>query len=301
MNKPRVIVCDSGVAPRYRDCVQCVDVGCGWQDGHGHGSQIVGLRDCFGVELDLISIKVLDQKNMCDVSTLITALEVINELEADIVCLALAIDINEISDELRAVFHNIRRTGKILISALQNRKDSSYPAALNDVIGVCMTQESLSSFYDKSKAIQCKLPIEPIILESLDGRYQVFRGNSLACALFTYHVACCMVNSSDKCSFSEMETILSTQSVNDLLFHEWFCDPELQNDINTCLEVTEKLEQCLTSVHHSILGSQKNFETFLSSVINKGLCINTKSFLRMKHIENIDLLAAYLIQQRELL
>ncbi len=310
MSKVNAVICDSGISVRQLDYIKAIDIGMGWKDENGHGSQVAEVNSSLFDKVSISSIKILDSMKQCGLDIVFSALEVINDLDVDIVCLALAVDEDEIStlllNDMKERLHKITKQGKIIVSSLHNKKNSSYPASLGNVIGVRMIEpHHKMDFYDSQKSIQCELQLESVICESKDGFYQPFKGNSNACAFFLGHICSTFLNYGKRLTYNELELIFNNQTINDLSFtnnklsKSKHITYERLSEIN--LFVTQFIEEFFDGLNNGIiLDNIKDIQSLndmIHSLSNFGYKINKKTFLKFSDLKTIETLSNYLLLQ----
>lgn len=306
MSKVNALICDSGISISQKGHIKPIDIGLGWKDNNGHGSQIVNVNKSLFNKVSINSIKILDEKKQCGLDTLLSALDIIKETDVDIICLALAIEQEEINPkllkEIEQRFIQITKQGKIVISALHNKKNNSYPASLNNVIGVRMVLPSTrTAFYTPSKKIQCELQVEPVICYSLDGIYKPFTGNSMASAFFFGHVCNILLDYQKRISFNQLEQILSNQTNADLSFNKIECRYD-KNEKEKLINIKNLVAQLVRSYFPDLNDNRiferiKNIQLlndFIHSLSRLDLKINNKTFLKFSDLETVDTLSNYL-------
>ncbi|MBK1809548.1 hypothetical protein JHL18_02665 [Clostridium sp. YIM B02505] len=197
--KKKVIVIDSGINVNDEFLCDsiiggvCIEVNNekiifsnNYMDENGHGTFCSKIIKYINEEIGIYVIKILNKNMKCSCKTLIEALKYTKNININLICLSLA-TINELyADDLRNICSDLRKNGKILVSSLHNDNYNSYPATFEDVIGVeGILDDNLYCYdYYKDLQIQCKSSSMPILLQSINGQYRYFRGNSKANALF---------------------------------------------------------------------------------------------------------------------
>lgn len=199
--KKKIIVIDSGVNINDKFLRDSIIDGIGievndgkvtfsnnYMDENGHGTFCSKIIRYIYEEVGIYVIKILNKDMKCSCKALIEALKYTKNININLICLSLA-TVNEFhADDLRNVCSDLKNNGKVLIASLHNNNNncSSYPAVYKDVIGVqgILDCNLYSYDYDKDLKIQCKSSGMPIILQSINGQYRYFRGNSKANALF---------------------------------------------------------------------------------------------------------------------
>ncbi len=301
-----IIFCDSGIAVNQTDYIQTYDVGYGTYDTHGHGSSLTKLVHSINNNINLSSIRVLDEKNEGSLEGLILALEKCLELDAKVICLALSIDqsITE-NDDLEEMIKDVYKSGKIVVAALQNRADYSIPAGFKEVIGVktCMIEEVQTVLWQPGEKIQCTLPMEDFFWKSLGEEYVRLGGNSVACAFMAEHVAR-LLNEDAGLSFEEIGNILSKQRVTDLNYYDLFNSGNRDCEEETMIEdVVREVDKDFgiddsDDLIISKMTSFKQFKDYIKELERRGLEINRRSLIRKRNVFDVDSLVGYLAYQK---
>lgn len=301
-----IIICDSGVSSSQMNYIQPIDIGYGIYDTNGHGSELTRLIHIINSDLNILSIKILDENNCGTLEGLISALRECLKHDVCVICLALSLE-SEIEDnkELREVVNELESKGKVIVAALHNGNEYSVPAGFHNVIGVKSGERFslLSAFYDKDKKIQCTIPLETFFGESVDGRYEKLRGNSVACALFAEHVAT-IIAQIKQSNLHVLEAIFEKQLVSDLKYFGFFDSYHLVSDLSG--EIIKSInvvnELCnINSENGDILiniNSMQKLSFYLQNLKRIELEINKRTFLRRNDLENVKTLADYFLIQK---
>ncbi|WDV46273.1 hypothetical protein PV797_00930 [Clostridiaceae bacterium M8S5] len=301
----KVIICDSGIDTRFSDNIQTIDMGLGWKDEHGHGSQIAEINKSLLDYHCFTSIKLLNKNNECNLEMLLNVLDELNQIEFDIVCLALAIQDDDISgllkNELNKKINNLLNSGKIIISALHNRKEKSYPASLKGVFGVRLIEpENEGICYDPTRDIQFEVPLEPIICQSLDNAYHSFSGNSMGAAVALAHV-CKVLEKQDISYFKKSHKALKYVN-NNILFGKVIDIGRsvCRNEMTIKEKIMVANNRIFNDNSNHILNRMKDYDSlnnYITTLDELGLQINTNYYLRFSDLQNIESLTKYFLGQ----
>lgn len=155
-------------------------------DCQGHGSAIahIILRQC--VDVEILSIKLLNEKLGASKNDLVNVLKWLYYQDVNIINLSLGTRIHAFENELNEVCHHLAAQGKYIVSAFSNESDISYPARLREVIGV-----KGIDFYDKSIFVYDQKDNNVYIKQNFynvctkDNQYKDVSGNSFAAGNFT--------------------------------------------------------------------------------------------------------------------
>lgn len=123
---PKIIICDSGISTALKNKAQTLDIGQGEIDNNCHGSVLSEVILKYGKNAELTSIKLLDECCESNIEVLYNALDVCSTIEADIICLPLAIDTYSVQAELHDMIKLLADQGKIIISALLTAENTAY-------------------------------------------------------------------------------------------------------------------------------------------------------------------------------
>lgn len=145
----RIVVIDSGVSNKFEN-LNRVESGVYLQkdtehikltkdvyDETGHGTAIsnIILTEC--KDAYIYPVKIVDRSFFTDEETLICALEyVYNNISCDIINMSLGISICEQKSRLQDILRKLKEKNVIIVSAFNNDGSMSYPALMDEVIGV---------------------------------------------------------------------------------------------------------------------------------------------------------------------
>ena len=154
-------------------------------DDNGHGTAIFEILSRLQPEAEYTIIKVLDEKAESRISVIIQALEYLLTLSIDYVCMSFSTKLDYANKEMYALCQQLQKQGKVLVASKANSGETSYPAEIDNVIGVegivCDSPHQI--FYMPGRSIQVIADVLPIMVPTKDGmQYVMFGGNSKAAA-----------------------------------------------------------------------------------------------------------------------
>lgn len=195
--------------------------------------------------------------------------------------------------------------GKIIISALFNRREYSIPAVYPEVIGVRIniTPKVDKYFFNSNCDVQVSIPTEPIIFEYKPGEYTILGGNSLACGIITAHVSE-VFSKHGILSYAELTALLKNQTVDDIrIIHEHKTSQLCQN-IKQTFEIGELKAEMLkfelfdeNGPLYNQLLSKERINKFISALQNRFHTINHKTPMRLSDLESSHSLYEYILKQ----
>lgn len=161
------------------------------EDLNGHGTYCANIITDVNPDIQLFIVKILNKGALANHESLIKALEYLLDIDVKIINLSLSVKYWSDIDRLYKLCKKLVAQGKIIISALANKCESSFPAIFDNVIGVRGIKNSRNTLYkyNKKHTIQCECDADPIILPGINSKYGLFMGNSKATALFTGHIS----------------------------------------------------------------------------------------------------------------
>jgi hypothetical protein len=122
----KFLVNEDGVVEEKSDTGYC----------HLHGTIISNIIQHMCNEVEFISFNILDEELNADYQLLSCALEKAYECNARIVHLSLGTTVNKYKKEITRLIDILVKQNKVIVSAGENNGKISYPAYLNNVIGV---------------------------------------------------------------------------------------------------------------------------------------------------------------------
>lgn len=164
-------------------------------NGHGTACASVIKKEC--PNIDLYSFKVLNEDGICNLQMLETALSFIRGMDIKLINLSLSIQDKVDLTNLNKICNELICDGKILIASLNNHRTKSYPAILNNCIGVQgFILDTINSLWFNSwKKIQCVIDNTPFLHCNVEGTYSMFgKSNSYSTARLTGIISTILYN-----------------------------------------------------------------------------------------------------------
>lgn len=186
----KIIVVDSGIdkalLQRYPNLL-LKNYTCEEYDMHGHGTASYSLINKLTVDCEIKTIKVLNKYLECSTEILKSALKFLQNVDCDIINMSLATTVEKDFEEIDNLCKIIHSQGKIIVSSLSNSGEISYPAYSQYVIGVegKVLKNSLDYIYMNEGNIQFIADKTPVVVQTLDGYYDLYGGNSKATCCVT--------------------------------------------------------------------------------------------------------------------
>lgn len=300
----KVILCDSGVSIEQTHYVKIHDIGNGFQDFNGHGSQITSLMHIIDPTSEIASIKILNEKKECSLENLLFALDKCLELNPDIICLSLSVDDVLQYEELELAINKLCEKNIIIVAALHNKMENSLPAIYDNVIGVQMNKTNLiiDHFYAPEMKIQCNISIKGIICKSINNKYDMFGGNSLACGLMAAEVAIVKKNNNVQ-TFDELQKYFAGIKYSDLCLSKYFIDCDINNASlyanikNMIMEVNHAFKILHEKPIYTQIVNIEHLNEYISCLLSYNLKINKNTFLNLSHLIDSESLAKYFYHQ----
>ena len=202
MNKIKIIIIDSGVNVSHPNFENDRISGFLWEKGEiynniddnfGHGTAVYGIIRSVKHFAEIINIKLKNIEKGVSYEELVNLLKYIDlNIDVNVINLSIGLESCECVTELYSICQRLYDKGTIILSAFSNDGCISYPAALDNVIGVCSDDScwknnvfnyvndnviNLCAKGGKQRLCWCK------------PNYIVTQGNSFACAHATVQVA----------------------------------------------------------------------------------------------------------------
>ena len=276
-----------------------------YDDDNGHGRKCAAIIKKKIAHIKIYTIKILDENLLSSEYLLECALEHCLALNIKVINLSLSLVKYFNGDKIRVLCKKLYEQDKIVVSAVENGKNFSYPAAFDTVLGVIGNAFDKEAIYwfDKNKRIQGVADLLPEFTErELQGNY-LFSGNSKACAWIAGQVLEC---ASDQDSFDDVLDKLENRAE----CKNWEYDDisrSYQHKENECID-----EGILEIVKHIVLKefepgedlsgmnlfecgilNEKNILTYVYE-LEKQFCIkipdgliNYRNFVSVKEITNM--------------
>ncbi|WP_099188434.1 S8 family serine peptidase [Tepidibacter mesophilus] len=157
------------------------------EDSNGHGTSIAGIIYNHNKNIDLLSIKILNQDLKCNMEDLLRALDWLCEKDIDIINLSLGTTSDKIKEQFQDICKKLIKKNILIVSAYHNKEGTiSYPAHFKEVYGIKKMEMP-----DKSKYIYESTETNTIYAHGsrqnlcYKNSYYYNRGNSYAAAHFT--------------------------------------------------------------------------------------------------------------------
>lgn len=177
----------------------------------GHGTQITNII-LKSASLDVNVIKIFDDNYSCNISYLLSALKYISELN-DVYLVHMSLGVKLYNDELFNLCKLLNERGTLLVSAFDNNKTVSYPAAFPFVFGVmasyrCLKPDEFVYVYNSIVNIKAKGHGQTVVTKN-NKKFSMDTGNSYAAAYVTKEI----LNQSKKLNFSEVLNHFDSKAV----------------------------------------------------------------------------------------
>ena len=157
------------------------------QDDVGHGTAIYNIIRSHNKTTDVFFIKLFDTQNLSiDESLLLFALDYIyNNINCKLINVSLGINISTRYNQMNLICKKLNERGCVIVSAFDNLESVSYPAALEDVIGVvsgtdCIKKTDIETTNHPIVNVCAKGGLQRI--HWTDSNFIFTQGNSYACA-----------------------------------------------------------------------------------------------------------------------
>lgn len=155
------------------------------KDNFGHGTSIVYIIKNIEEQLKIINFKICNQNDEISDMVLCRALEYIDEqLDVNIINIS-AGTINACNVlKMQKICQRLKNKGVVIFSAFENEGNISYPAALECVVGVDISDELKNNevVLVKKSVVNIVLPKKYYRSYWADGRKVILQGTSYACA-----------------------------------------------------------------------------------------------------------------------
>jgi putative serine protease len=158
-------------------------------DKLGHGTNMYRIISERCKSADYIICKVLNDIGTSTIDQCCHALSDLIDDDVDIVCMPVAIRNIVSYDKVKTIIKlcdKLVERGKVIICSYSNRDCESYPAKLDNVIGIFggffQTENEFWYYVEKKNIV---VDFSPQCVRSIGGRREFFSGNSKACAVAT--------------------------------------------------------------------------------------------------------------------
>lgn len=163
-----------------------------YDDKNGHGTACSSIIKKEFKDVDIFSVKILDDNGKCNIQILEEALKYLLKTNIRLINLSLSVLTNEMVNDLHEICNDLETNNKIIVCSLANGFDESYPAMFDNVIGVkgFILEDENTLWYNKREKIQCIIDNNPYFYCDLNNSYKLFgKCNSQATAKLTGKIA----------------------------------------------------------------------------------------------------------------
>lgn len=199
-------------------------------DRLGHGTQITDIIQS-AVPEDVNVIKIFDENYSCNISYLLCALRYINELD-DVYLVHMSLGVKLFNAELFELCHQLYKKGTLIVSAFDNNKTISYPAAFPFVIGVMASYRCLKPtdfVYVRNSVVNIKTKGHGQTLVTKNNKkISMDIGNSYAAAYVTREI----LKQKKKFNFESALAHFEAKAVFEYDFPNYNCDKFNLSEIN---------------------------------------------------------------------
>lgn len=222
-DKSSIAILDSGVSDSLRNKIEIAgeknftgrDDCC--EDDNGHGSSCVSVIERINPNVKYYILKVLDKNARTSGDVLIRALQYLQDIEADYICMSLSTPNTKYAAEMMPLCKQLKEQGKIILASRSNAcQEESYPALLPDVIGVegILMDNEEDFWYDADSRLQVVGDLSPVFVPDIGSkRWNLFGGNSKATAA----IAGIITKNCKDTSFLESHAKRKSWNENDIL------------------------------------------------------------------------------------
>ncbi len=293
----KILVYDSGIAKSQNDYIKTTDLGFGTIDEAKHGSVVCDIIRLLSPNSEIESVKILDKNNTTTLEVLIEALKYGIDSDCDVICLALSVECEEDCIPLHNILANMDNKGKIIICSNMNRREYSFPAAYENVIG-CRIQYNSSDYrlFVKDRLIKSSLPVLAVWRRIENEGFVCLNGNSLACAIMTGEIAY-ISNKSNISGRKQIEKLLSDMEWEDYQFFKHTRSVLNMKNMQNKNEISDKIKKVIEKYNVDMtkpLYFSGKIEAMLNDIFSEQKIINTDSVLQPSNVENIDSLTNYI-------
>lgn len=213
MKKVKIAILDSGVKVEHPDFKNINIEGFSliiknnkverhncFNDNIGHGTAIFYLIHKLTTEVDIINIKIYNENDSLNQENFEKVLSYIcDNFRFDIINISMGIVNCNNTDKMQNICERLNKNGTIVISAFDNNGAISFPAALNNVIGVDGKEDinSINEFIIVQNSIVNilgKLSNQKVAWTIPN--YNIVKGNSFSCCYVTANIAKLLQNNS---------------------------------------------------------------------------------------------------------
>lgn len=183
-------------------------------DSTGHGTLCASMILKMNPEAEIYSVKAFDAHTSCSSDRLLEILNVFQTIDVDIINMSLSTQDLQRTTDYSEVCSILAEQDKVLVASLSNRGSVSLPAMLPSVIGVggCDTFFDNDYVFFPHNKIECFFDDKPIMLRNILGEYELFGGNSKACAALSGLLSSIEICGSDM-ALPTIRSLLSDKSL----------------------------------------------------------------------------------------
>ncbi|BCJ95354.1 hypothetical protein acsn021_29230 [Anaerocolumna cellulosilytica] len=288
-----IAIIDSGIDTENHILMKCVQGGVtikngeilsGFYDENGHGTKCVSTIMKYCKDANYFIIKVLNKDMEGTGNDIIHALNYIKESKIKIINLSLSTSNRYYKRDFEEICGELKENGKIVIASKDNSlSNRSYPSSCKNVIGVLggIYLPENEFWYNNSYKFQAVSSSVPKLTLSLNNQYEMFSGNSKACAIFTGII----FNQLSTYDFDskEIDSILrqaavkrkwSYQSINNNISYTI----DYEEKVNVNQKILDKIKSVIKDVLELDLERVKLLDQYILFYHNIGLnyknCIN---------------------------
>lgn len=203
MEKPKIVIVDSGVQPDHpviendelHEIILNGERAAEYEQDviYGHGTAVYGIIRKVRESFEIINIRICGIEEGIDEEELYRALLYIEQnIDAAIINLSLGVTVLQDKFRIEAVCNRLAERGSIIVSAFDNVGVFSYPAAFSSVIGVitgtyCRNIDEVEYIEDSIVNVAGKGDIQRVLWSN--PQFLIIGGNSFACANVTVRIA----------------------------------------------------------------------------------------------------------------
>lgn len=197
--KITIVVLDTGISDKFTDIIydgyemtrtngeEFIVTNSIGIDLHGHGTAVANIIHSVESRLRIISFKICNYDNEVDSTAITEALAYIHDyLKVDIINISAGVTyINDLSG-MKNICQKLYAKGVVVVSAFDNEGAVSYPAALNEVIGVdCAPVGETNVVTIENSIVNILIPTRYYRTFWNNGKRALLCGTSFACAYFS--------------------------------------------------------------------------------------------------------------------
>lgn len=185
-------------------------------DENGHGTYCAETILTISPNVEFFIIKIVGALGYTSSELLIKALEICENIDIRIICISLSVIKDGHYENMRVLLDRLNNNGKLICVSVQNGKENSIPANYASTIGVrgkifldnsqyIYSGNNITAYFDST----------PIFIESINGTYLFFNGNSKANAICAGHIAK-LLEGQNNCTNMQMKCLLKDTSKGEM-------------------------------------------------------------------------------------